>query len=139
MKKLALVSIAMVLLAACGSSVKKSDYVQKDGVEILCFHTAQRCATCRAIEKGAQSVADQYANQIASGRLRLRTIDLTTDQGEELGDRYQVTSTSLLLTRWSDGKEIVENVTTFAFTTARSNPDTFCAGLKTKIDNLLKE
>jgi hypothetical protein len=40
---------------------------------------------------------------------------------------------------WKDGKENVNNMTEFSFSNARNAPDKFKEGIKSKIDELLKQ
>lgn len=130
------------MLAACGNNPRKTTASdpQSDGVEVLCFHGAQRCTTCIAIENGAKEVVEtQFADLIEEGKVRFQIIDLTQSEGEALAERYEVTWSSLFVNKWQDGKETVNNLTEFAFATARSNPAKFKAELKTEIEKLLAE
>lgn len=60
MKKILFLLAACFVFVACGMKSKtegtvlpadKETTVRPDGVEVLCFHSKQRCATCIAIEK----------------------------------------------------------------------------------------
>ena len=60
MKKILFLLAACFIFVACGMKSKtegtvlpaeKETAVRPDGVEVLCFHSKQRCATCIAIEK----------------------------------------------------------------------------------------
>lgn len=105
--------------------------------EVLSFHGKQRCATCIAIEKLTREVVQQdFAKAIADGRLRLRVVDISKE--EALADRYQVTWSSLLVSKWSHGKEKVNDLTEFAFANARRNPELFKARLKAEITKQLR-
>ena len=53
-------------------------------------------------------------------------------------DRYEVTWSSLFVNRWKDGQEQRNNMTEFAFSKATSDPEGFKAGLKEKIEILMK-
>ena len=67
MRTILVAVLATVILAACGNNPRKTatSDPQSDGVEVLCFHGAQRCVTCTAIENGAKEVVDTYfAKQI---------------------------------------------------------------------------
>lgn len=124
---------------SCVHNLSKDKYSQPDGVEILCFHTSQRCVTCRAIEGLAQQVVAEFADQQDSGILRLKVIDISTREGEQLADRYEVASTSIVITHWSDGVERFEYITPLAFKTARTSPEVFVKELQTRVEVLLKE
>lgn len=142
MRTILLAVLAALMLTACGNNPRKTTALdpQSDGVEVLCFHGAQRCATCIAIENGAKEVVEtQFADRIEKGKIRFRIIDLTQSEGEALADKYEVTWSSLFVNRWQDGKETVNNLTEFAFANARSNPAKFKAELKAEIEKLLAE
>ena len=59
-------------------------------------------------------------------------------EGEKIADRYEVTWSSLFVNRWKDGQEQRNNMTEFAFSKATSDPEGFKAGLKEKIEILMK-
>ena len=67
MKKILFLLAACFVFVACGMKSKtegtvlpaeKETAVRSDGVEVLCFHSKQRCATCIAIEKNARTAID---------------------------------------------------------------------------------
>lgn len=62
---------------------------------------------------------------------------MTTPEGEAMADGYEVASSSLLIVQHLDGKKSMNNLTRFAFTTARNKPDEFKEGLKKAVRNLL--
>lgn len=138
MKNLLLLFAVATLFSACGHNPKsKTETVAPaDRIEILSFHGKQRCATCIAIEKLTREVVESdYAAQLADSSLVFRVVDIT--ENEALADRYEVTWSSLLVNKWQDGKETVNDMTEFAFANARNNPETFKAGVKTEIEKLL--
>ena len=140
MKNLLLLFAGATLFSACGHNPKsKTETVaQADRIEVLSFHGKQRCPTCIAIEKLTREVVESdYAAQVADSSLVFRVVDLT--ENEALADRYEVTWSSLLVNKWLNGKETVQDMTEFAFANARNNPETFKAGLKTEIEKLLAE
>ena len=67
-----------------------------------------------------------------------RTVDISDKEGEKIADRYEVTWSSLFVNRWKDGQEQRNNMTEFAFSKATSDPEGFKAGLKEKIEILMK-
>lgn len=140
MKKLLLLLVAAAFIA-CGQSPKNKaaeSAVQTDGVEVLSFHTKKRCPTCIAIERLAREVVEkEFATQLADGKLVFRVVDSSVD--EALADKYEVTWSSLLVTRHKNGGESVNDLTKFAFAHARTNPEKFKAELKREIEKLLGE
>ena len=108
-------------------------------MEVLYFHGAQRCVTCKAIEVNTKALLDSlYSNEIASGKIVYKIIDISQKENEEVADKYEVTWSSLFVNRWKNGTEEVNNMTEFGFANAKGDPDSFKNGIKSKIDELLK-
>ena len=136
MNKLILAFVVCFGLAACGKNdAKKNDTVKveqtqsqevNNRVEILYFHGKQRCATCMAIEKNAKEVIEaQFAEEIKNGTVVFKAIDISKPENEKIAEKYEVTWSSLFISKWIDGKETYENLTEYAFANARKNPDAF--------------
>ena len=110
-----------------------------DRVEVLYFHGKKRCATCMAIEKNTKDVVEeQFADELGNGTVVFRIIDISDPENEEIAEKYEVTWSSLFVSRWKDGKETYENLTEYALANARTSPETFKSGLTEKINELLK-
>ena len=128
-------------LAACGGGNTKQSAApaRENGVEVLCFHGKQRCATCVAIERETKAVIDgQFADAVADGALEMRIIDITQPENEAIAEKYEITWSSLVVVKYTDGEEQAENLTTFAFANARNNPETFRSELTGKLRKLLE-
>ena len=145
MKKLFYTLIAAILLISCSNSTEKktetasTDVKQANRIEVLYFHGAQRCVTCKAIESNTKALLDSlYSNEIASGKIVYKIIDISQKENEKVADKYEVTWSSLFVNRWKNGTEEVNNMTEFGFANAKSDPDSFKNGIKSKIDELLK-
>ena len=146
MKKLFHVFIAGIILISCGNGAKEktetanSETMQNDRVEVLYFHGAQRCITCRAIETNTVALLDSlYSQEKANGKIIYKVVDISKKENEAIADKYEVTWSSLFVNGWKDGKENVNNMTEFSFSNARNAPDKFKEGIKSKIDELLKQ
>ena len=134
MNRLILALIISCGLTACSNNgTKKSASIdveqtqpqeQKDRVEVLYFHSKQRCATCMAIEKNAkEEVEAEFADE---------------PKNEAIAEKYEVTWSSLFISKWKAGKETYENLTEYAFANARTAPATFKNGVAEKVRTLLK-
>ena len=144
MKRLLFILLAVIGLTSCGTIL--SAYAQitakttlKEYVEVLYFHGKQRCVTCNAIEKLTKEVIDKdFAGQLKDGKIVFKVIDISTKEGEKIADKYEVTWSSLFINKWKGGKESKNNMTDFGFSYAKGSPDVFKAGVKKKIEELLK-
>lgn len=151
MNRLIWALVICVGITACGgngagrSDTTKEEQTQeelqaaKERVEILYFHGRQRCATCMAIEKSAREVVEtQFADELKNGTIVFKAIDISKAGNEAMAEKYEVTWSSLFLSRWRNGVETYENLTGYAFANARTASDTFKKGLATKIRELQK-
>ena len=143
MKVILLLTMCLSLFA-CGNKNTKGSKAQeqqppKDHVEVLYFHGTQRCITCAAIEKNTkETVETLFADELKDGSLVFKSIDISQSENEEIINKYEVTWSSLFITKWKNGKDSTENLTEYAFAKALSAPDTFKANVTQKIRQLLK-
>ena len=93
-----------------------------------------------AIEKNAQEVVEaQFADELRNGTLIFRTIDISEPKNEAIAEKYEVTWSSLFISKWKAGKETYENLTEYAFANARTAPATFKNGVAEKVRTLLNK
>lgn len=138
-KHLLILLALLIGITACVDEAQKKEDTPKDGVEVLYFHGKQRCATCQAIEKETQALIDsQFADEVKSGNVRFRIIDITESENEAIADKYEISWSSLVLVKYNNGEEVSENLTQFAFANARNNPAQFKKELAAKINQMLK-
>lgn len=143
MNKLLIVLFATIVsvtsFAKGGEPLPATTDSKKDVVEVLYFHGKQRCITCKSIEKHTKDVLTAYfADQVKNGKIVFRVIDISQPANEKIAEKYEVTWSSLFINKWKGGKEKVNNMTEFGFSYAKSSPDVFKAGVKKKIEELLK-
>ena len=118
----------------------KKGNVDSNYVEVIYFHGKKRCATCNAIERLSQEVVnEQFAQQLADSSLIFRIVDITTKEGEEIADYFEVAWSSLFINKINGKKENINNMTKFAFATALNNPDEFKKGVTDKINELINK
>lgn len=142
MLKILIFVAAMMSVVACGArseSKQISTDAKEHRVEVIYFHGKQRCLTCMAIEKLAREVVEtQFASALANGELVFKVVDISTKEGERIADKYEVTWSSIFINKVDGKREKVNNLTDFAFSNARSNPDKFKQGVAEKINELIK-
>ena len=79
--------------------------VGADGVVVYYLHPATRCATCNTIEKVARrAVLEGFGPDIRAGRLAWRAMSI--EDNEPLAKRYNVASSTVVVVRLHDGREI---------------------------------
>lgn len=144
MKNVILLMVMYLGLFACGNGNAKGNKAteeqsKKDRVEVLYFHGKQRCATCMAIEKHAKEAIEMtFADELKNGTVVFKSIDISKAENEKIAEKYEVTWSSLFVSKWKDGKESYENLTEYAFANARTTPDAFKSGVIEQVRALLK-
>lgn len=143
-----LLTLLLFFLLACGNrekSMETSSTVAtsksvSDRIEVLYFHGAQRCITCRAIQKNTEEVLDSlFVNERKQGKIVYKVIDISKKENAAIADKYQITWSSLLVNTNMKGHETIENLTDFAFANARSNPKMFKDSIENKLKLMLKK
>ena len=143
MKKFLLMSLVTLICFGGAVNAQTKKVVKKTQdktvVEVLYFHSKQRCPTCIAIGDNSKDVVSkEFAQQVKAGQVKFKEIDISTAEGEKIGDKYRVTWSSLFVNQWKNGKEKRNDMTSFGFENARNNTQAFRKGLKDKINQLLK-
>ena len=137
MKKL--IGILLALLCSFGMA-EAQQTSGNSSVEVFYFHGKRRCATCQSIEANAAKTVEQYfKNEKASGRVKMTVIDIDDPKNKALVEKYEVSSSSLFVTRKTAGKTFTQDMTNFAFSYSRNDPDKFMKGLKEKITESLNK
>ena len=143
MKKFLLMSLVTLICFGGAVNAQTKKVVKKTQdktvVEVLYFHSKQRCPTCIAIGDNSKDVVSkEFAQQVKAGQVKFKEIDISTAEGEKIGDKYRVTWSSLFVNQWKNGKEKRNDMTSFGFENARNNTQAFRTGLKNKVNQLLK-
>lgn len=140
------VLLASFSMSACSFSNEEQKNevtveVAKEGgvVEVLYFHGKQRCATCVAIENETKALmSGELASLVEEGRVVMKVINITTDEGKSIANKYKVSYSSLFVVVKNGDKEKAEDLTRFAFANARNNPEEYREELKNMIMKSLK-
>lgn len=84
MKKFFYLLFSTIILISCGNGAKAKTEAQSmeekqpDHIEVLYFHGAQRCITCRAIETNIVALLDSlYSKEQADDRIIYKVIDIS--------------------------------------------------------------
>lgn len=144
MKRTLLLMMVSLMLLVCGEksnalNVKKQSGHVKNFVEVLYFYSKQRCMTCRSIEQNTQELLKaNFSRQLKEGKVVYRVIDISKRENARMAEKYEVTWSSLFIVQHKGGKEMVENLTEFAFRHSHTRPEVFKAGITEKIRKALK-
>ncbi len=104
-----------------------------ENIKVYYFHTNYRCATCKAVEEEAHNALKEiYPEKLKNKEIEFLALNLEEDDGEKIAEKMKVNSQSLLITK-GDKKE---DITTFAFMNARSNPAKVHEKIKEVIDSI---
>lgn len=144
MKKIFVFLVVTLIWTACGNSKESSETtvpiaLLQDGVEVLSFHSKQRCPTCIAIENETRNLLNSsFAQQLADSTVVFRVFDLSEKENQQIAEHYQVSFSSLILVKYDGGKPTVCDLTEYAFSKARVAPDEFKAELAGRLEALLQ-
>ena len=70
-------------------NVKKQLGHVKNFVEVLYFHSKQRCMTCRSIEQNTQELLKaNFSRQLKEGKVVYRVIDISKKENARMAEKY---------------------------------------------------
>ena len=137
MKKIILI---LVVLFTCTFSFAQ-DQGQTTGKEKLLvyyFHLTNRCPTCIKIEATTQKVLKENFNtEMENGTIVFKSFNVEVPENKTISEKYQAYGATLALTKLTNGKEQIEDMTNFAFTKIH-NEEAFIEDLKNQIEEFLK-
>jgi hypothetical protein len=104
-----------VTAAESGSTLTKGDAgiataasLQKSSkIVAYYFHGTVRCTTCRTIEAFArEAIENGFPEVLKSGNLEFKPVNIDESGNEHFVNDYQLTTRTLVLARYKDGKEV---------------------------------
>lgn len=124
--------MALSLNTACTGQSEKSDkqpVISEAGtVEVIYFHNARRCVTCKAVESvSGDAVADMYGEDVP-----FSAYDLEEAEGKKRAQELGVAGQALLIVK-GDKKT---DITSEGFMYARNNPEKLRAVIAENIGSL---
>lgn len=143
MKKLIMLStiiMSLFLFSCTGNAQNKTAEKQatKNVIEVIDFHSTNRCTTCKAIEANTKFTLDTYfANELKTGKIIFKVINVDKKENEKVAEKFEATGTALFLNVIKNGKENHIDLTNFAFMNG-TDQKTFSDELKQKIAIQLK-
>lgn len=148
MNVLALLSI--LFIAACGNNEQTSQTDQESipqaevanpklKLQIYYFHSTNRCATCNSIETAVREVVESnFREQLASGIVNFKTINVDEAENKVLAKKYEAAGAALHFVQIENGIETDNDLTEYAFSNVRTQPDLFKSVLKEKIQSIIQ-
>ena len=108
-------------------------------IEVIDFHSTNRCFTCNAIEANTKYTLEIYfANELESGIITFQTVNVDDEINQEMAEYFEASGTSLFLNVIVNETETQINLTNFAFMKGRKQKE-FSEGLRAKINAELKK
>jgi len=137
MKNLLFLLLVMVSVSSSYGQETKP-ITDKTKLLVYYFHITNRCQTCTAIEATTRKVLlENFKDELANGIIVFNTFNVDSAKNEAISKKYDAYGATLALTKLSNGKEKIEDMSNFAF--AKINKEAaFTAGLKKKIKEMLK-
>lgn len=140
MKQILLLTLRIIFitsLLSCKQSHTTQTQTNSDvELEVIYFHTSERCPACIAIENNTIEVLNEdYKTQIDSGIIRFTNCNIDEKANKLLVEKYQVSYLTLLLVK-ADGTKTDFTIT--AVQNAALNPEKFKDLLKAEIDKSLR-
>lgn len=135
MRTIAILLVALILHQWTIAQEKTST---QSKLEIYYFHSLKRCPTCISIEENTKKVLSaHFKKEVDAGIIKLHVLCCDDEKNKALVDKYGAYGSSLIL-QSKIGKMIKDDVTNFAFSYSKNNPDKFKSGLKEKIEKIMK-
>jgi hypothetical protein len=135
--------IALILLFSA-SDVAYTQEKPKDSqahkVEVYYFHPNERCPIDQSIEENTLKLMySRFSKEIREGSILFQVINTDDKAQAKTVSRFEINAQALYIVYWSNGKEIKNDLTHFAFSNGLSNPEKFKTGLKDEIESALKQ
>ncbi len=131
----------LMVMMSCISIQAQNKRVNSNKTKVLVyyFHATNRCPTCLAIEDNTEKALHTYFDkELKDGTIKFLAINVDEKANEKLAEKYEAGGSALWVTKIGTGKEVKTDMTNFAFSYGRSNPEKFMTGIKDEITKDLK-
>ena len=139
--------IVSILIVSClffsnlglSQSTLESEKLIKNKIEVINFHSTNRCMTCNAIEANTKHTLETFfSDEVKQGIIIQKTLNIDVAENEKIAETFEASGTSLFLNVIIDNNETQIDLTNFAFTKGRDKEE-FTKGLKKKIEKQLEK
>ena len=108
-------------------------------LEVLYFHSTNRCVTCNAVENNAKKLLEEkYKTELDNGTIKFTSYNVDDEVNKPLAEKYQISFSTLLIVNKAGAEEVKTDFTDIAFQYARTDPEKYAELLTTEIDKNLK-
>ena len=139
-KTVIILSALLFIMQGCTNAQNNNDKnKEKAKVIVYYFHGTHRCPGCLASEDVAfKSTKELYPEQVKQGVIKCESVNFEEKDNKALAEKYQVAWSTLLIVKQFNGKEEKTDLTSDAFSYARSSPEKLKELIKTTVDKMLK-
>jgi len=89
---------------------------EKCKIEVVYFHTPNRCPSCVANETQTKQVLEKhFKSELANGQVSFVSLDLKDDKNKALVEKYEIVFPTLLILKKQGEKELKTDSTHTAF------------------------
>ncbi|HBS86222.1 MAG: hypothetical protein A2W91_09375 [Bacteroidetes bacterium GWF2_38_335] len=140
MRKIFFTSLLLgIILFACDTNKSDIKIESVAKIEVYNFYGKHRCVTCIEIEKIAkETIEKNFQKQVESKEVAFITVDMSEDKNQALIEKFEVTSSSLIIRATIDGKEEIVDLTELGFMNAVDNPEVLEKKIIDVINSFLK-
>lgn len=108
-------------------------------VEVFYFFPTERCPIDLTIEENVKAtVQTWFSNEIKNRTMVLQMLNTDDKANTKTVARFEINAQALYIVKHEKGREIITDLTDFAFSCSQNNPSKFKARLKEEIENALK-
>ena len=110
-----------------------------DKVEVFYFHRPQRCTKCLCFEERVKYVVENYfQEEIESGKMSFKIIDLADAQEAETIRKYNAVASQLFINTIIDGSDNIRDVQEIWSWGCTSDPEAFDEAIRYLINRSLR-
>ncbi len=108
---IALILLTVFVVKPKNTLINSSNQIGATKVQVFLFHATQRCPTCIRIGKLAEAtVNERFAEQLKSGKIEFREINIDLPENKALAEKFQATGSALYINAIKNGQDnIVED------------------------------
>lgn len=132
-----LILLNIIFIKPKNNFINNSDIIGATKVQVFMFHATQRCSTCIRIGRLLKdTVQERFAEQLKSGKIEFREINVDLQENRVLAEKFQATGSSLFINAIKDGKENIQE-DTMVWQLVGGNAVDFKDYLENKLNNIL--